>query len=407
MTTPSNHSSIMYYAIRQSATLRGPAIFSTWEDASVHIETKTAEKDEEHPACQYKKCKTLQEAVDYLGETKLTAAAAVGGGVGGGTTTSFNRRPLSKTAVEVLLKKSSAQQNHIPLMHLKNTGTSLPFYIPPLPFVPRNPHAPTLPPILPFPPPAVVPTIQKVAAASEPRRDTSRILQKKRKPEAAETNKARKKAARLDKVLQNRLERFQTNLKLLQEYKAEHGTCDIPARHHSIQNNRYTPLGRWIPEMRKQAKLIQENKLEEAYISPDHLHQLTEAGFVFDPKRGHEERFQAKLELEQQRFDEMLDQLKQFKQTHGHTNVPDFIENTKKRSALRTWILRLRDEYDKLKQGKRSVLTMERISQLTQLGFSLAPPYRRRSFEERAYEVSSFLVVIVSLSNCDALNIDH
>lgn len=59
-------------------------------------------------------------------------------------------------------------------------------------------------------------------------------------------------------------------------------------------------------------------------------------------------------------------ELKQFKETHGHCNVPAIHPENQ---PLGTWVKFLRRQYNLHKQGRQSFLTLARILELEALGF--------------------------------------
>jgi hypothetical protein len=82
-------------------------------------------------------------------------------------------------------------------------------------------------------------------------------------------------------------------------------------------------------------------------------------------------------------WDGMFDELHAFHEQHGHTRVP-----TQPRSMLRNWIVRQREQFERLKQkgGQKSSLNPSRIAKLAGLGFSFGSQVTRLTFEERAVQ---------------------
>lgn len=177
------------------------------------------------------------------------------------------------------------------------------------------------------------------------------------------------------KVARNRDVRFEENIKLLEEYNQEYGTCDIPLRHESIRGNKYEKLARWIVETRKQVKLFEEDPTKSD-VNEEQVKRLLEAGFVMQPTRGQTEK---RMKAMESTWDEMIGQLKAFHKKNGHTDVPDL-----PKTELRNWVVRVREEFARMKEGANTALTAERIAHLSSLGFDLSTR-RRQKFEERAY----------------------
>ena len=55
------------------------------------------------------------------------------------------------------------------------------------------------------------------------------------------------------------------------------------------------------------------------------------------------------------------------------------------------WILKQRSEYEKLREGKSSILTIQRIQRMNDLGFDWnKEKFKRFSFEERIAQLAAF-----------------
>ena len=95
---------------------------------------------------------------------------------------------------------------------------------------------------------------------------------------------------------------------------------------------------------------------------------------------------QQKMEAYAAEFDTKIAELRAFRDQHGHCNVPDLVPPATKRTPLRKWISRMREDYERMKNGKELYLTLERIAPLTELGLELSVGGTRQTFEERAAE---------------------
>mmetsp|Transcript_13816 Transcript_13816/g.33438 ORF Transcript_13816/g.33438 Transcript_13816/m.33438 type:complete len:556 (+) Transcript_13816:179-1846(+) len=94
-------------------------------------------------------------------------------------------------------------------------------------------------------------------------------------------------------------------------------------------------------------------------------------------------------------FHERLEELKQFKADHGHTNVPKNVEF----KSLGRWVNNQRQYYKKREQGESSSLTEDRINSLEELGFiwSMNTPVSEKraktlqtQWEERLQELQEY-----------------
>jgi hypothetical protein len=93
------------------------------------------------------------------------------------------------------------------------------------------------------------------------------------------------------------------------------------------------------------------------------------------------ERKPAKLKTKTSSWGEMFEELKQFAKENGHVNVPK-----RPRTVLVNWIALMNTHYERLKEGKTSQLTADRIAQMVALGFAFDVKYDRMGFDERALQ---------------------
>jgi len=128
------------------------------------------------------------------------------------------------------------------------------------------------------------------------------------------------------------------HLELLKAYKEKYGDCRVPRRKNK--------LGEWVAHQR-----WEYNKLcrcKPSSLTQERIGKLNAIGFSWTTARS----WQPKLEL-----------LKDYKEKHGHCQVP------RDHGKLGEWVTRQRSEFNKLRRGKPSSLTKERIVQLEKLGF--------------------------------------
>jgi len=127
---------------------------------------------------------------------------------------------------------------------------------------------------------------------------------------------------------------FETMFQALLQYKHAHGDCLVPQR--------------W-KESRKLAEWVSEQRM--AYtrerLAPDRVRRLNEVGFEWDPVNT--------------RWEEMFQQLVEFKKEHNHTNVA---QRSGKYKELGTWVRNQRGA----KRDKRPIM-VERAKRLDEIGF--------------------------------------
>ena len=127
---------------------------------------------------------------------------------------------------------------------------------------------------------------------------------------------------------------FETMFQALIEYKQEHGDCLVPQR---FRENR--KLAEWVSEQRM--------AYNREGLAPERVRRLCEIGFEWDPVNT--------------RWEEMFQQLVEFKKEHNHTNVP---QRSGKYKELGTWVRNQRGA----KRDKRPIM-VERAKRLDEIGF--------------------------------------
>jgi Helicase associated domain len=127
---------------------------------------------------------------------------------------------------------------------------------------------------------------------------------------------------------------WETRFQELQQYKQVRGNCLVPQ---SWKGNRR--LADWVSEQR-----VANNK---GLLDAERFHRLNELGFDWDPNNNH--------------WEKCFRQLVEFKQEHGHTNVP---QRSGKYAALGAWVRNQRAA----KRYKRPIM-VERAKRLDEIGF--------------------------------------
>lgn len=131
----------------------------------------------------------------------------------------------------------------------------------------------------------------------------------------------------------------------LVEYRKRTGNCLVP---HTYEQN--LPLARWVKRQRYQYKLMTENKAST--MTEERVKALEEIGFVWDSQGA--------------AWGERLDELKEFRNSVGHSNVPSNYTNN---PQLATWVKCQRRQYKLYMEGKPSNMTQARIKELEDIGF--------------------------------------
>lgn len=141
----------------------------------------------------------------------------------------------------------------------------------------------------------------------------------------------------------------------LKKFRKDTGHCHVP-----LSEPKYPRLGLWVKEQRRHYMLLKQGK--QSHMTPERANELDRIGFCWDT---HEATWL-----------ERLRELTEYKETHGHCNVPTSYTNNPK---LGTWLNHQRRQFKRLKEGKPCHITMERVKALEILGFVWSPREKRDS----------------------------
>lgn len=135
----------------------------------------------------------------------------------------------------------------------------------------------------------------------------------------------------------------------LQAYKAKFGDCLVP-----LSYTDRPQLGLWVKEQRRHYMLLVQGR--KSHMTQARIAQLESVGFVWD---SHEATW----------WDRFND-LKAYQAVHGNCMVPTKYQPNPR---LGTWVHHQRRQYRKLKHGKTSHMTHERMEALESIGFCWTP----------------------------------
>ncbi|MBF8981938.1 Helicase associated domain protein [Lutibacter sp. B2] len=148
----------------------------------------------------------------------------------------------------------------------------------------------------------------------------------------------------------------------LKQYKKQYGHCNVPR---SWEDNKL--LGNWVHYMRTDKKLL----------TNEQIRKLNDLGFVWDNKK--------------ERWDRMFTELVEFKEEHGHCDVPTRYDKNK---PLANWI--------HIQRQSRNKLTKEQIDKLNHIGFIWDKSFKR--WKEKYEMLKKFKEVN---GHCKVENIDE
>jgi len=133
------------------------------------------------------------------------------------------------------------------------------------------------------------------------------------------------------------------------EFKHRYGHIQVPRQ--------YEGLGKWISEQRLKYRYLQEGK--PTNLSREQVEKLNGLGMVWQVIKQPPAHQRADKKPWAVRFQELLE----FKERHGHTVVPQHYPE------IGSWVQVQRNHYKLMKQGRKSLMTMEKALKLADVGF--------------------------------------
>jgi len=130
----------------------------------------------------------------------------------------------------------------------------------------------------------------------------------------------------------------------LRRFKQLHEHTNVPKSKKQLNN--------WVNNQRSEYKKFKDNK--KSYMTPERIEKLESIGFEWE------------CEDYESVWNKRFNELKEYKEKYGRTNVP---QNFKDNKQLGTWVHTQRSEYKKFQEKKKSSMTPERIQTLGSIGF--------------------------------------
>jgi len=152
---------------------------------------------------------------------------------------------------------------------------------------------------------------------------------------------------------------WEDRMEQLQRYKERHGHVWVP-RSDKV-------LGTFAEKERKHYKLYLAGK--KSPLSNKKLAELEAIGFIFRVGPEQPYRDPSTFKSWSERYQQLLD----FKEATGHCVVPQALAH----KSLAHWVHTQRKEYQKMKKGAPTALTVEKVLKLTEAGFAFS--VRRKS----------------------------
>eukprot|EP00526_Cylindrotheca_closterium_P002446 CAMPEP_0113628182 /NCGR_PEP_ID=MMETSP0017_2-20120614/14602_1 /TAXON_ID=2856 /ORGANISM="Cylindrotheca closterium" /LENGTH=919 /DNA_ID=CAMNT_0000538477 /DNA_START=80 /DNA_END=2839 /DNA_ORIENTATION=+ /assembly_acc=CAM_ASM_000147 len=181
--------------------------------------------------------------------------------------------------------------------------------------------------------------------------------------------------------------RWNKRVEELQKFKEEHGHFKVPANVEA-----YKALYFWVRNNQEHYKKLQIGEKSNRLTS-ERTSQLKAIGFDFTERPSNNKHLKP--------WNERLQELKDFKDAHGHFNVPGNVEEYK---ALFSWLKNNQFAYKKFRRGENCRnMTTERVKQLREIGFRFndnpirkcksafnAPKCRKERWNQRVQELKEF-----------------
>lgn len=191
-----------------------------------------------------------------------------------------------------------------------------------------------------------------VSAAADNNTDSQTVLAQACLPGQHPENESSKTSTAVDPVSSFRphqLDQWETAFQELQQYRAKHGHTLVP---HELVTNR--KLAKWVKRQRYQYKLLQNG--QRSTMTSSRKERLDELGFVWEAQNA--------LWLER------LHALQQYHRQHGNCMVPS---NYPPDPQLSVWVKYQRRQLKRLRTGKQSTMTQDRLEALNRLNFEWNP----------------------------------
>jgi hypothetical protein len=151
----------------------------------------------------------------------------------------------------------------------------------------------------------------------------------------------------------------------LREYRTIHGDCRVPR---SYKEN--PKRARWVDDQRTAYRNFKTGKGKK--IRPERKIKLDSLGFFWSKNNPHPPS-----------WDEMFEKLHNYQQKMGNCDVPFNATNL---NALARWTAYQRAKYKRFKNGKDSLLTLDQIRQLKEIGMKWKGPKLREKQNNQRYQ---------------------
>jgi len=133
----------------------------------------------------------------------------------------------------------------------------------------------------------------------------------------------------------------------LTQYRNEYGNVDVPLKYEPCPS-----LGTFVNRQRSELRKMEAGKATS--LTPERIQDLNKLGFTWALRESHVS------------WEDRYEELKQFKDTNGHSNVP---KQYPKNPALGYWVNEQRSQYRRFVDKKTSYMTEDKVQALKKIGF--------------------------------------
>mmetsp|Transcript_7136 Transcript_7136/g.10227 ORF Transcript_7136/g.10227 Transcript_7136/m.10227 type:complete len:462 (-) Transcript_7136:54-1439(-) len=159
--------------------------------------------------------------------------------------------------------------------------------------------------------------------------------------------------------------------KRLEEYKRFikiHGHCNVPSK---SKDKELWSLGGWVKKQRKEYNAKMKGR--PSPMNPERQRKLDEIGFRWSAQEG--------------KWNDNFKKLLKFKEKFGHVNVSS---KWKEDRQLGNWVDTQRSHLKHFKEGKKTILSPEKIKRLNDVGFQWVRQDFQETWENRYAELVSY-----------------
>jgi hypothetical protein len=169
----------------------------------------------------------------------------------------------------------------------------------------------------------------------------------------------------------------------LLEFKQKHGHLTVPQR-----CNENKKLGMWVRHWRHYYREYKRTNGQKG--DPERMKRLESIGLVDDITTGYEQR------CTNSRWDDMCNQLLEFKQKHGHVKVPQRYNENKK---LGTWVMNRRSNYKEYKRTNGQRGNPALMKRLESIGLVDDIIFRKKEDKKTNYATDNEVIAPIIVSS--------